>query len=114
MPPSCSGGESFVSEDVKSKESVKLPADCSISAIREVHELIRDAFGQHAALEIDGSCVDRADVTSIQLLISTAKTGREQGRAVALTAPSQVLCNVIRRAGLADGDHHFTSQIESR
>ncbi|GLH81959.1 sulfate transporter [Bradyrhizobium sp. SSBR45G] len=100
----------MVSEYLKSKEAVKLPADCSIAAIREVHEMIRDAFGQRAALEIDGSCVDKADVTSIQLLISTAKTGRDQGRAVALTAPSEVLRNAIRRAGFAGDaavDRHF-------
>ncbi|WP_257170203.1 lipid asymmetry maintenance protein MlaB [Bradyrhizobium sp. SRS-191] len=105
----------MVSEYLKSKQAVKLPADCSISAIREVHGMIRDAFEQPAALEIDGSCVDKADVTSIQLLISTAKTGREHGRAVALTAPSEALRNVIRRAGFAGDaavDHHFSHKMD--
>ncbi|WP_456776966.1 STAS domain-containing protein [Bradyrhizobium sp. USDA 4369] len=103
----------MVSEYLKSKEAVKLPADCSISAIREVYEMIRAALAQRGELEIDGSCVDRADVTSIQLLISTAKTGRERGQAVALMAPSQVLRSVIRRAGFpgdAEVGHHFTTK----
>ncbi|CAL74747.1 Conserved hypothetical protein, Putative STAS domain [Bradyrhizobium sp. ORS 278] len=105
----------MVSEYPKSKEAVKLPADCSIAAIREVHEMVRDAFVQRAALEIDGSSVDKADVTAIQLLISTAKTGREQGRAVALTDPSEVLRNAIRRAGFAGDaavDRHFTHKTD--
>lgn len=81
------------------KWSLQLPADCSIAAIREVYERIRDALGRHDRLEIDCSSVDKADVTSIQLLLSTAKTGEALGRPVVLTAFSKALRNTIRRAG---------------
>ena len=81
--------------------SLRLPADCSIAAIRGVYDLIREAFARQDRLEIDCSDVDKADVTSIQLLISTAKTGEAQGRPVVLTAFSQTLRNAIRRAGFA-------------
>ena len=81
------------------KWSLRLPADCSIAAIQNVYELVRDAFGRQHSLEIDCSGVAKADVTSIQLLLSTAKTGQAQGRPVVLTALSQNLRNSLRRAG---------------
>lgn len=93
-----------------SKWSLRLPADCSIAAIRSVYELIREAFGRQDRLEIDCSSVDKADVTSIQLLLSTAKTGEAQGRPVVLTSFSQTLRNTIRRAGFTTDamiDQHF-------
>lgn len=92
------------------KWSLRLPADCSIAAIRNVYELIREAFGRQELLEIDCSSVDKADVTSIQLLLSTAKTGEAQGRPVVLTSFSQSLRNTLRRAGFASEamiDQHF-------
>jgi len=81
------------------KWSLRLPADCSIAAIRSVYNLIREAFDRQDRLEIDCSSVDKADVTSIQLLLSTAKTGKAQGRPVVLTSVSQTMRNTIRRAG---------------
>jgi anti-anti-sigma regulatory factor len=93
-----------------SKWSLRLPADCSIAAIRSVYELIREAFGRQDRLEIDCSSVDKADVTSIQLLLSTAKTGEAQGRPVVLTSFSQTLRNTIRRAGFTTDamiEQHF-------
>jgi anti-anti-sigma regulatory factor len=90
--------------------SLRLPADCSIGAIRSIYELIREAFGRQARLEIDCSGVDKADVTSIQLLLSTAKTGQAQGRPVVLTSFSKSLRNTLRRAGFASEamiDQHF-------
>lgn len=92
------------------KWSLRLPADCSIAAIRNVYELIREAFVRQERLEIDCSSVDKADVTSIQLLLSTAKTGEAQGRPVVLTSFSQSLRNTLRRAGFASEalvDQHF-------
>ena len=92
------------------KWSLRLPADCSIAAIRGVYDLIRDAFNRRDALEIDCSDVTKADVTSIQLLLSTAKTGQAEGRSVVLTAFSQSFRNTLRRAGFlgeAMIDHPF-------
>ena len=93
-----------------SNSSLRLPADCTIAAIRGVYDLIRDAFSRHDRLEIDCSRVDKADLTSIQLLLSTTKTGRVQGRKVVLTAISQALHGSLRRAGFVSKemiDHHF-------
>jgi ABC-type transporter Mla MlaB component len=94
----------------ESKWSLRLPADCSIAAIRSVYDLIREAFGRQDRVEIDCSNVDKADVTSIQLLLSTAKTGEAQGRPVVLTAFSEALLNTFRRAGFGGAamiDQHF-------
>jgi ABC-type transporter Mla MlaB component len=93
-----------------SNRSLRLPADCSIAAIRDVHVLVRDAFSQRDKLEIDCSSVDKADVTSIQLLLSTTRTANQQGRRVILTAFSQALRNTLHRAGFSSDatiDHHF-------
>src|SRR6185437_13146063 len=99
-----------MSNPTEPKWSLRLPADCSIAAIRGVYELVREAFGRQDRLEIDCSSVDKADVTAIQLLLSTAKTGKAQGRPVVLTALSQTLRNTIRRGGFSSDemiDHHF-------
>ncbi len=97
-------------DSTEPSRSLRLPADCSIAAIRGVYDLIREAFSRQDRLEIDCSSVDKADVTSIQLLLSTAKTGEAQGRPVILRALSQSLRNTIRRAGFSSDemiDHHF-------
>ena len=95
------------------KGSLRLPADCSIAAIRSVYDLIREAFGRQQRLEIDCSNVDKADVTSIQLLLSTAKTGEAQGRPVVLTSISQSFRTTLHRAGFASEamiDQHFSQK----
>jgi anti-anti-sigma regulatory factor len=89
----------MAANDVEPKWMLRLPADCSIAAIRSVHDLVREAFHRQHSLEIDCSNVVKADVTSIQLLLSTAKTGEAQGRPVVLTAFSQAFRNTLRRAG---------------
>ena len=92
------------------KRSLSLPSDCSIGAIRGVHESIREAFSRQDRLEIDCSSVEKADVTSIQLLISTTRTGSVQGRKVVLTAISKALRNTMRRAGFSSDEmiaRHF-------
>jgi ABC-type transporter Mla MlaB component len=97
------------------KWSLRLPADCSISAIRSVYDLICDAFCRQHSLEIDCSGVTKADVTSIQLLLSTAKTGQAQGRSVVLTAFSQTLRTTLGRAGFlnaAGADNPFSDKKE--
>ena len=102
-----------MADPAESKWSLRLPADCSIAAIRGVYDLIRDAFGQQDRLEIDCSSVAKADVTSIQLLLSATKTAKAQGRSVVLTAFSQALRKTIQRAGFSSDamiDHHFHHQ----
>ena len=47
-----------------SKDSLRLPVDCSIAAIRGVYDLIREAFSRQESLEIDCSGVAKADVKS--------------------------------------------------
>ena len=81
---------------------LRLPDDCSISAIRGVYDMIREAFNRQDSVEIDCSSVAKADVTSIQLLLSTTKTGEARGRRVVLTAFSQSLRNTLRRAGFTN------------
>ncbi|WP_024512186.1 STAS domain-containing protein [Bradyrhizobium sp. ARR65] len=97
----------------ESKWSLRLPADCSIAAIRNVYDLIREAFNRQDPLEIDCSNVAKADVTSIQLLLSTTKTGQAQGRPVVLTSFSQNFRNTLRRAGFSSeaiANHPFNEK----
>ena len=85
-----------------SDRPVLLPADCTIGAIRQVYELVRDAFfGRQGKLEIDCSSVDRADVTSVQLLVSASKTASQAGRSIVWSDPSQVLQRTLERAGMS-------------
>ncbi|PZA10751.1 sulfate transporter [Rhodopseudomonas palustris] len=97
-------------EPTEAGGALRLPSDCSISSIRSIHETIQEALGRQGPLEIDCSRVNRADLTSIQLLLSTAKTGAAQGRPVVLTELSEVLRTTIERAGFAGDemiDQHF-------
>jgi len=83
------------------QQSLRLPADCSIGGIRIAYDLICKALTGKNRLEIDCSGVDKVDVTSVQLLISTAKTARHLGNRVSLTAVPDVLRSAIQRAGVA-------------
>ena len=97
------------------QRSLSLPADCSIGGIRLVYDLICRALTGQSRLEIDCSGVDKADVTSVQLLISTAKTARHLGNRVSLTAVPAVLRSAIQRAGVDSGaipDSHSVQQDE--
>jgi ABC-type transporter Mla MlaB component len=96
---------------------LRLPADCSIASIRGVYDLVRDAFRRQDKLEIDCSDVDKADVTSVQLLLSTARTASLEGRPIVLTAVSQTLRNTFQRAGVpADAmiDQRHPQDIDGR
>ena len=87
-------------DTIKSRRSLRLPTDCSIAAIRGVHDQIREAFGGQRPFEIDCSDVVKADVTSIQLLLSTTMTGAAQGRSVILKSFSQNFRLILQRAGV--------------
>jgi ABC-type transporter Mla MlaB component len=96
---------------------LRLPADCSIGGIRLVYDLICKALTGQSRLEIDCSGVDKADVTSVQLLLSTAKTARHLGNRVSLTAISDVLRSAIQRAGASSRampESHAVQQPEVR
>ncbi len=80
---------------------LRLPADCSIGGIRAAYDLVCKALTGQQGLELDCSAVEKVDVTSVQLLISTAKTARHHGHRVRLTAVSDVLRSAIKRAGVA-------------
>jgi ABC-type transporter Mla MlaB component len=82
-------------------QPLRLPADCSIGGIRVVYDLICKALSVQNRLELDCSGVDKADVTGVQLLISTAKTARHLGNRVSLTAVPEVLRSAIKRAGVS-------------
>ena len=84
-----------------SQQPLRLPADCSIGGIRVVYDLICKALSDQNRLELDCSGVDKADVTGVQLLISTAKTARHFGNRVSLTAVPEVLRSAIKRAGVS-------------
>jgi ABC-type transporter Mla MlaB component len=96
-------------------EPLRLPADCSIGGIRAVYDLICKSLNAHPKLELDCSGVDKADVTSVQLLVSTAKSARHFGNAVTVTAISETLRSAIARAGVSSRampDCQFLQQPE--
>jgi ABC-type transporter Mla MlaB component len=96
-----------------SQGSLRLPADCSIATIREIHGLIRQSLASQGRLDIDCSAVDKADVTSVQLLISATRTACEQGASLNLTALSQCLESTLQRAGVPAGAIAETSSPTS-
>jgi len=95
------------------RQSLRLPADCSISGIRIAHDLIRQSMCHQRPLELDCSAVDRADVTSIQLLISAIRTADQQGRTLTLTALSKNLETTFLRAGISSHSGLDPSSFEN-
>ncbi|ABD90200.1 STAS domain-containing protein [Rhodopseudomonas palustris] len=88
--------------EIKSPQpSLRLPADCSIAGIRAVYDLIRSLLSQQRDLQVDCSAVDKADVTSVQLLLSATRTADEQGGRLDLTDLSQNLRTTFQRAGVS-------------
>jgi phospholipid transport system transporter-binding protein len=103
--------------EIQSTPPLRLPADCSISGIRAVYELIRKSLRLQQQLEIDCSSVDKADLTSVQLLLSATRTADEQGGRLSLNAVSQTLRTTFQRAGVSTGamsDRPSTEQKESQ
>jgi ABC-type transporter Mla MlaB component len=99
------------------QQLLRLPADCSIGGIRVVYDLICKALSGQQKLELDCSSVDKVDVTSVQLLLSTAKTARHLGNRVSLTSVPEVLRSVIRRAGVSSRampDSHSAQAVETK
>lgn len=97
------------------QQSLRLPADCSIGGIRVAYDMVCKALSGQKALELDCSGVNKADVTSVQLLVSAAKSARHVGNRVSLTAISEVLRSAIKRAGVsgpAMPDGHSVQQAE--
>ena len=96
---------------------LRLPPDCSIAAIRSVCDLVREALGREGRaddrLEIDCSDVERADVTSVQLLLATAKSANLQGRPIVMTAISKTLSSTFMRAGVTAA-HTFACDTDER
>lgn len=94
--------------------SMRLPEDCSIGAIRNVYDAICNAMLRSDSVEIDCSGVGKADVTSIQLLVSTIKTAQQQGRQVNLTETSRALAQTLQRAGLSSDNllNHPSSEMD--
>jgi ABC-type transporter Mla MlaB component len=79
--------------------------------------LICNALKGQSRLELDCSAVDKADVTSVQLLISAAKTARHQGNRVSLASVSEGLRSAIGRSGvsgqaLPDGHSAQSAEIK--
>lgn len=97
------------------QQSLRLPDDCSIGGIRIAYDLVCKALSGQQVLELDGSGVSKADVTSVQLLVSAAKSARHVGNRVSLTAISEVLRSAIQRAGVsgpAMPDGHLVEPAE--
>jgi len=80
---------------------VRLPVNCSIGAARAVHGLVQTALRSSAQVELDCSDVTTADVTSLQIVLSAARSARTDGHRVALRAMSAPLTNTFDRAGFA-------------
>jgi anti-anti-sigma regulatory factor len=100
---------------------LRLPPDCSIAAIRSVCDLVREALARETRpddrLEIDCSDVEHADVTSVQLLLATAKSANLRGRPIMMTAISKTLSSTFTRAGVtADvmADHNLPRDTDER
>ncbi|MEH3148581.1 MAG: STAS domain-containing protein [Methylobacterium frigidaeris] len=78
-----------------------LPADCSLRTIRSLHGEISSALEDSADLILDGAGIERADVTFVQVVVSTLATaGRRAGQVTLANMPAAVEA-AFRRAGVA-------------
>lgn len=80
---------------------MKLPADCTV---RTVSDLAREACDRLAAgggLRVDGSAVAQADITFVQLLVSTARSFEEASLPFTIVSLSPAALTAFDRSGIA-------------
>lgn len=78
-----------------------LPQDCSVRAIAALAGTAREAFAAGTGLRLDGSRVENADITLVQLVVSAQRSFEAQSFPFALVDPSPAILSAFSRAGVA-------------
>ncbi|PNG25066.1 STAS domain-containing protein [Methylocella silvestris] len=76
-----------------------LDGDCNIANARALHRDLRDAFDRGAAVTVDCRGVERADVSLLQLLLSSQTTFFNRGLDFRIVDPAGVVGLLATRGG---------------
>lgn len=79
---------------------IMLPAAIDLLYAGTLHRQAIETLTAHAALEIDGSLVERASTPCIQVLLATARQAEKSGLGFCLRRPSAVLVDAFDALGL--------------
>ena len=81
-------------------ETITLPASLSIRGISEIHESFLSAFEDHTAIVLDIPDDATADLSFIQLVESSRRHAREQGKFITLKKPAAAgVVETLQRGG---------------
>ncbi|TAJ28801.1 STAS domain-containing protein [Bosea sp. (in: a-proteobacteria)] len=78
-----------------------LPQDCTVRTIAALAGTAREAFAAGAGLALDGSRVENADITLVQLVVSAQRSFEALSVPFALVDPSPAVLSAFSRAGVA-------------
>ena len=81
--------------------ALTLPQDCTVGSIAALAGTAREAFAAGTGLTLDGSGVENADITFVQLVVSAQASFAAQSRPFALVDPSPAILSAFSRAGVA-------------
>lgn len=81
--------------------ALALPQDCTVRTIAALAGMAREAFAAGTGLALDGSRVESADITFVQLVVSAQRSFAEQSSPFGLVDPSPAVLSAFSRAGVA-------------
>jgi ABC-type transporter Mla MlaB component len=96
--------------------TLTLSGVCAIRSAEDVYAKLVEAASGHAALEIDCSGIEEADLSLVQMLCAARVSAKRAGRSVRLAQPAAgALHDVLERGGFLSKDaagHGFWSGKE--
>lgn len=85
-----------------SEDIIRLPARATIRDIASVHGEVLAGLAGGAALRIDGSGVEDADITLFQLLVAARRSAEKAGIALSIVLPDDGrIAGLLTLSGLA-------------
>jgi hypothetical protein len=88
-------------KDQPKAAALTLPEDCSVRTIAALAGAARETLAAGGGLALDGSAVENADITFVQLVVSAQRSFAAQSLPFGLTDPSPAVLSAFSRAGVA-------------
>ena len=91
------------------EQRIALPPDLDMLCAEALKGQLRDLLDGDEAIALDGSAVARVSSACVQVIYAAAQSAKEQGRALALHAPSEVLTEAFIDLGLESDFREWSS-----
>lgn len=85
----------------KPDASIRMPADCRIAEVGELHAQLLGAL-ESSQIVLDGGTVDRVDTAALQLLVAFQREAKQRERQVQWAQVSAPLHDAASQLGLTE------------